>query len=227
MVSNSEHGKLIAAAAKKALLPLGCIRKGQSRLWYSDQRYWAIWIEFQPSGWSKGSYLNIGTSCFWHAGGGFFPVYRPIDFIPFESGEQFTPLIENMAAVAAREVINMRERFRTLDDIQRYLLSQPLRDGWPVQNAAISSWLLGDIERSRSLFRRMADWPTYGYDWQLELKNANAVLAALLKNPVEMFASLIETIQKQRNLIRLPPDLNCLDDSPAAKALQQRQENST
>jgi hypothetical protein len=39
MSTQNEHGKLIAAAAKKALLPLGCVRKGQSRVWYSDQRF--------------------------------------------------------------------------------------------------------------------------------------------------------------------------------------------
>lgn len=218
MPSQNEHGKLIAAAAKKALLPLRCVRKGHSRVWYSDQRFWAIAIEFQPSGWSKGSYLNIGTNCFWHAhaGAGFLPMYRPIDFISYENVEQFTPLIDNMAAVAAREVLTMRERFRTLDDIQRHLLSQPLRDGWPVHNAAITSWLHGDIELSRSLFRRMADWPTYGYDWQLELKKTSASLATLLERPADMLAALLETIQRQRKLIRLPPDLNCLDDLPAA-----------
>jgi hypothetical protein len=147
-------------------------------------------------------------------------VYRPIDFISFENAEQFTPLIDNMATVAAREVRTMRERFRTLDDIQRHLLSQPLRDGWPVQNAAIASWLLGDIELSRSLFQRMVDWPTDGYDWQLELKGTSANLATLLEKPAEMLANLLETIQKQRNLIRFPPDLNCLEDLPAARAVQ-------
>lgn len=227
MPSQNEHGRLIAAAAKAVLTPLGCVRKGQSRVWYSDQRFWAIWIEFQPSGWSKGSYLNIGTNCLWHAGGGFLPVYRPIDFISFENVGQFTPLIDSMAAVAAREVLTMRERFRTLDDIHRHLLSQPLRDGWPVQNAAIASWLLGDIELSRSLFKRMADWPTYGYDWQFELKRTNASLAALLERPSDMLAALLATIRQQRHLIRLPPDLHCLDDFPAARAVRRLEGSST
>jgi hypothetical protein len=50
----NEHGRLIAAAAKAALTPLGCRRKRQSRLWYCDQRFRIISIEFQPSTWSKG-----------------------------------------------------------------------------------------------------------------------------------------------------------------------------
>ena len=65
MAKQNEHGKLIAAAAKAALLPLGCRRKGQSRCWYSDERFWCIFIEFQPSGWSKGSYLNAAATWLW------------------------------------------------------------------------------------------------------------------------------------------------------------------
>jgi hypothetical protein len=49
MSKQNEHGKLIAAAAKAALLPLGCRRKGQSRCWYSDERFWYIFIEFSQA----------------------------------------------------------------------------------------------------------------------------------------------------------------------------------
>lgn len=227
MPSQNEHGKLIAAAAKAALTPLGCVRKGQSRVWYSDQRFWAIAIEFQPSGWSKGSYLNISADYFWRAGPGHSATYRPVDFIPFQNPEQFAPLIDDMAAVAAREVLLMRERFRTLDSIQRHLLSRPLRDGWPVYDAAIASWLLDDVQLSKSFFQRMADWPTYGHDWQSNLKKRTADLAARLDKPAAMLARILDTIQQKRKLIGLPPDPYCLDDLPAARAVRERSKNST
>lgn len=47
MAKRNEHGRLIAAAAKAALVPLGCKRKGQSRRWYSDQGFWVVFVEFQ------------------------------------------------------------------------------------------------------------------------------------------------------------------------------------
>jgi hypothetical protein len=50
MAKASEHGRIIASAAKAALAPLGCLRRGQSRIWQDDHRYWAINVEFQPSG---------------------------------------------------------------------------------------------------------------------------------------------------------------------------------
>jgi hypothetical protein len=209
----SEHGKLIASAAKAALAPLGCVRKGRSRVWFADQRFWAIWIEFQPSGWSKGSYLNVGTRYFWRSGRGLAFSYRPVDFIPFESAEQFTPLIETIAGIAAREVVALRERFRTPSDVLRHLQSSPLRDGWPVYDAAIASWLVGDVEQSRALFQRIAAWPTCGYDWEKRLKASSAVLAAQLDRHPAFRSAILDIIQRQRTRIGLAEDRGCLDDA--------------
>ncbi|OZA89375.1 MAG: hypothetical protein B7X76_04375, partial [Azorhizobium sp. 39-67-5] len=114
MAKQNEHGRLIATAAKAALAPLGLRRVGQSRCWISDERYWTIWAEFQPSAWSKGSYLNVRPNWLWLRYGANDHHPRPADFISFESVEQFKPPIENMASIAAQSVIAMRERFRSL-----------------------------------------------------------------------------------------------------------------
>ena len=55
-----DHNKLIAEVAKQTLLPAGLKRKGKSRLYYDDNGWWCTIVEFQPSGFSKGSYLNVG-----------------------------------------------------------------------------------------------------------------------------------------------------------------------
>lgn len=57
-----DHNKIIQAVAKKALSPLGLRRDGKSRVWYDDHGWWAIVVEFQPSSWGRGSYLNVGLS---------------------------------------------------------------------------------------------------------------------------------------------------------------------
>ncbi len=148
MAKTNEHGRLIAAAAKAALVPLGSVRKGQSRVWYSDQRYWVIAVEFQPSCWSKGSYLNVSVAWLWKAIRGYSFRYRPFDFISFESVEQFTPLIAEMANVAAREVVKIRKQFASYSDIHDYIVRHANRDSWPIYHAAISSALAGDIKRT-------------------------------------------------------------------------------
>src|SRR5262245_19987372 len=126
MAKQNEHGRLIAAA-KARRAPLGCKRKGQSRLWISDERYWLITVEFQPSAWSRGSYLNVRPQWLWLQLGANDHFPRPADYIEFESVEQFKPLIDNMAAIAAQTVLALRERFRALTDVNRYFERLPGR----------------------------------------------------------------------------------------------------
>jgi hypothetical protein len=42
------HTKLINAAARDVLRPMGIVQKGRSRLWYDNHGWWAGLIEFQP-----------------------------------------------------------------------------------------------------------------------------------------------------------------------------------
>jgi len=211
MAKVNEHSRIIAAAAKAALQPLGLKRKGQSRVWYSDQRFWIIAVEFQPSGWSKGSYLNVSIKWLWHSGAGYDFSDRPVDFIPFESAEQFTPLVEGMAARAAQEVEAWKDRFKTFDDICQYLIAKAKDDGWPICNAAIATGLAGDEDTSRRYFQRLEDWETYGYDWQLRLKADSAALAALLLDPKKFRLEVLNLIQRQRASMKMPPEPNCLE----------------
>lgn len=215
----SEHAKIIAAAAKAALAPIGCIRKGKSRVWYSDQRYWLIAVEFQPSGWSKGSYLNIFVAWLWKATYGYGIAYRPADFARFENAEQFALEIVEMAQVAAREVQRQRERFNSFDKIYRYLLDNSHRDSWPKYNAAVAAGLAGDIAIARRLFDEMAAWTTRGYEWEKTLKQDSAALAELLDSRAQFRSTVLQKIQERRGLMRLAPDPHCLDvlDSTAAR----------
>ena len=55
------HNKIVSGITKEELSPLGLKRQGK-RLWYDDHGWFAIVVEFQPSSWDKGSYLNVGIS---------------------------------------------------------------------------------------------------------------------------------------------------------------------
>ena len=152
MAKADEHGRLIATAAKAALQPLGFVRQGRSRFWFADQRFWIIFADFQPSGWSRGSYLNMGVKWLWQARPTLDINYRPVDFVPFESKEQFSPLIGRMAEVAAQEALKLRGQFKSFADVSQYLVAHASSEGWPVYHAAIASGLIGDVETSNRLF---------------------------------------------------------------------------
>ena len=61
-----EHSRLINAAAKAALRPLGCAQKGRYRIWLDDRSWWVGIVEFHPSSWARGSYLNVGACWPWY-----------------------------------------------------------------------------------------------------------------------------------------------------------------
>ena len=211
MAKADEHARLIAAAAKAALQPLGFVRQGKSRFWFADQRFWIIFAEFQPSGWSKGSYLNMGVKWLWQPRPTLDISYRPVDFIPFESKEQFSPLIGHMAEVAAQEALKLSAQFKTLADVSQYLIAHASRDGWPVYHAAIASGLIGDVETSTRLFERMAAWSTHGHDWELELKSESAAFAALLNDPEQFRSAILGIIDHTRRTMKMPTDPHCLE----------------
>jgi hypothetical protein len=47
------HSKIIAAAARVELKPLGFQRQGRLRLWVADRGFWLNVVELTPSRWSK------------------------------------------------------------------------------------------------------------------------------------------------------------------------------
>jgi hypothetical protein len=94
---------IIAAAARRTLSPLGVARRGRSRLWIDDHGWWLINVEFQPSGWAKGCYLNVGHQHLWVERDNLSceDMERPLGgtaHIPYEEdGEKFGRAMEHVA----------------------------------------------------------------------------------------------------------------------------------
>jgi hypothetical protein len=214
MATQNEHGRLIAAAARAALAPIGCVRRGQSRVWLSDQRYWAIMIEFQPSGFSRGSYLNVGASWLWYErpGMAFNIGYRVAcaGFISFENSEQFRPLIERMAAQAAEEVLAMRAKFASIAMISRFLNAEPNRQLVHMFSAAVAAGLNREFELSRKRFHEMLSYPADD-DRRVKQHSEAAALLALLDDTAQFRAAVRRTIDARRRQARLPPIADCLE----------------
>ena len=222
MSQSDSLAKLIADAGKDHLMPIGCRRVGQSRTWLSDHRYWLIIVEFQPSEWHEGTYLNVGTMWLWRARKGFaFHTFdRPTDFAPFNGSQHFAPLVSDMAALAAQEVGILRERFKSLSEICRYLVSHTSGNAQDVLHAAIAAGLIGDVPTARGLFRRFLEMPTHDYQWAVTLHERALTLASQVEYPQAFRSSVLAAIQECRSLNGLMPDEHCLDFLTPAQAMQ-------
>ena len=154
MTVQHQHTKLPNAAAREMLRPLGVVQKGRSRTWLDDHGWWLGVIEFQPSSWSRGSYLNVGVNWLWdpkdHLS---FDFGHRVDmpgegeYIEHENEEQFSPLARKLAMVTAEQVRHYRDVFPTLEAAAAILSSDKpnpttcfghgtpvLRWVWPVMN---------------------------------------------------------------------------------------------
>jgi hypothetical protein len=212
MAKEAEHERQLARAAKAILSPLGCKRVGRSRLWIADQRFWVIIIEFQPSGFAKGSYLNAGAMWLWNAKGpwSFDYGYRIEGLTPFEDTTQFAAIAETLAICAAKEIKKLREKFASLSDIARHLIPDSEATGWPLYHAAVAAGLSGDVATSQRLFRRLIEQPTT-YDWETRLRANSAELVQRLPELDAFRAAILAIVEQSRESHRLPPDPTCLD----------------
>jgi hypothetical protein len=57
--------RLLVAAARARLQPLGLRRFGRSRQWIDDHDWWLCVIDFSASQWSQGSGLTVGAMWLW------------------------------------------------------------------------------------------------------------------------------------------------------------------
>lgn len=206
------HDTIIADAAKTALGPLGFKRKGRSRAWLADHGWWLSIVEFQPSAWSKGSYLNVAAHWLWSEIGtlSFDFGGRIAEHVEYLTDAQFTPAAAQLAESAAVEAQRLADTFESLSKAAKVLLEdaqtksgQPhLHPGWNDYNAGVASALVGQPDEARKMFTRILDSPAPPGS---VLHPAAERMAQLVNDPIRLREEAISRIKRQRAALRLMP----------------------
>ncbi|WP_143468812.1 hypothetical protein [Lachnoclostridium sp. An118] len=162
-----QHNKIINAAAKKILAPEGLFRVGASRRWIDDNGYFVIQVEFQPSAYDRGSYLNVGISFLWEASKGLndtlaFNIGYRVDKAGYASyrgnDAAYEEKMEHFAEAALEKVREYR-LFRDMGYAKEQMESQ-LNDMpghrvfWEVYELAMLCFLKRDFEEGKEYFGR-------------------------------------------------------------------------
>ncbi|MGC1210051.1 MAG: hypothetical protein WA890_02125 [Micromonospora sp.] len=220
--------RLVTAAARQHLEPLGLHRRGASRVWFDDRGWWLIVVEFQPSR-SHGTYLNVGAMWLWHernhwsfdAGSRIywrndttFVTQPPIgeagwtDFLDFVNTEQFTRDIDMVARIAAQRVEQLRSQFPDPATTARQLASHPTGHGespwWQAYHTGSAAALAGDPDTARQAFQRITVG-TLDPGWAHDLAQHARQLADLADNPRALQQRVSEAIHATRQRLKLPP----------------------
>lgn len=212
MSSQRLHDRLIAEAAKSVLGPLGFQRKGRSRLWFADHEWWLAVVEFQPSGWDRGAYLNVAAKWLWRADGvwsfdfSFHGGARAAGFVRFENELQFREQTLRLAQTAATESQRLKDAFPSIRAAAEQLRLRANCDGWDLYHAAVAAFLAGRSEEARRYFRELGipkatDYP--GAVWLRELRATARTYAEMCLDRERFLAVLAEEFQKSRATLRL------------------------
>jgi len=198
------HSALLTEAARATLRPMGIVQKGRSRTWLDDHGWWLCVVEFQPSSWSRGSYLNVGCMWLWRVQDylSFDEGYRVEGFAEFHDADQFRPIALDLSEKAAAEAKRYRSMFQTVQMVSDHYLSLKPDGFWKSFNAAIACGLAGRASAARQFFKTVL-MSGDDRDWVLNAQDEAARLEKAVDD-VKMFKQIIEgKVAQTRQLLKL------------------------
>lgn len=178
MISNTgvnlmeQHNKIINTVAKQYLAPEGLFRVGSSRTWIDDNSYFLTIVEFQSSGYARGTYLNVGINFMWDKSkglnetlsfdyGGRVTIGKGTQFAEYRErlkncDEIFTAEVEKFAVVAVEKVKEYR-KFCDFDYAKKQILTkikQTHKDCifWEMYDLAMLCFFTGDLNKGKEYF---------------------------------------------------------------------------
>jgi hypothetical protein len=212
---------LINTAARETLRPLGLVQEGRSRTWLADQGWWLGIVEFQPSSWTRGSYLNVGVNWLWnvkdwHSFDFGYRVEEPGKgeiFFEYENDGQFAPLARKLAMIAGEQVTHYRQLFPAIEAAAATLKDTDAEDLERSLDAGVALGLVGETDAASAMFDRYISWFESGEEaeWRSDDDEALYERARMLRDlapDTNAFRNRIRAdVKETRTLLKLDPDL--------------------
>ena len=205
MAKANPHSKIIAASAAEILKPLGIFQKGRSRLWIDDHGWWLGLVEFQPSSWSKGSYLNVGMMWLWHEKDYFsFDLFERLStFVSYKSNDQFAKESARLTGLAAEKICEYREMFPDVDAAAGYLTDRVrAQNFWDLFYASVACGYSGNITAAHNYFDKLKQ-DAAERDWERSLQARGAELDSIVDDCDKFRKQINQTILATRRLLKL------------------------
>ena len=224
------HTKIINAVAKRILAPKGFFRKGSSRVWLQDNGWFFTVVEFQPSGFSKGTYLNVAMNYLWGKplsegayvlsldyGNRVMPPDVPEMFVSYTGDDVlFAHQVETMANAAVR-LTNGYKKCTDLDYAKRLICAgEPVTAGWDKYDRAMLCFLAGDMQEGLKHMHYFSEarqnWNRY---WESGLwKVCEQEVPSRCDSPESARRMVLEMIQNNRASCLASPSFKGMTKEP-------------
>lgn len=205
--TTNTHSKLITMAAKSVLGPIGTVQKGRSRTWLGDHGWWLDVVEFQPSDWTKGAYLNVSCTWLWHVK----------NYISFDEGkvremplqrfhyeQQFADVAGVLARTAKERVLHYRSLFNSIRAVSDfYLDAEEAPVGWRAFNAAVAHGICGRTDAALDLFLAFASTLNTSVEWSRKASEDTKELMSVVRDPNQFRRLIGERVAHTRELQKL------------------------
>ncbi len=192
--------KIIKKFAQENLEPLGFTQLKNSRTWFLNKSSYLIVVCFDSSGFSKGTYINVGINFLWNPKDYIsFDFYlgksnRITEFLEYQTDEQFTRELNNSSKIVL-EVIHKYLAITDESELSNLITinNADVSNGdWLIFHKAVLEGLNENIENSKILFQKLISYDTQSdIPWNKNRLRESLELLACIKNSKESFASLV------------------------------------
>ncbi|MFQ6172383.1 hypothetical protein ACK8HX_12310 [Oryzobacter sp. R7] len=205
------HTRILSRLATEHLGPAGLVRRGRGRVWLDDHGWWVGVVELQPSGFSRGTHLDVGVTWPWHVGEDepHLSLGEPVRvgrFAPYESEEQFAADVEELLRGGLAEVEERRRANATPAAAASRVGSGAEVVGWPTWDAAVLHGIAGDGAQAAALFGAVASGDEEVGWWRPVRERADAWRTLVTADPDAFRAELGGVIRRTRAGLGLDPD---------------------
>ena len=211
---HSDCSRIILNAAESVLSDEGLFQKGRSRIWIDDNGWYLTIVEFQPSGFAKGCYLNVAIHYLW----------QETDYLSFDYGgrvsgfvefsgdeEQFMSDMTDLVRVAIRQVRKYR-RFTDFKYAKKQVLkAKTASETRELYHKLMMCGLCKDVS-ARKFFRQLqAKHSNIKFPFEQEIYDEiEKQIAPVIDDTQAMYLYVASKIMGQRDSWRRKPGMERL-----------------
>jgi hypothetical protein len=205
MNTTFDHNKLLKKIARERLKSYGIVQKGSSRFFFKDKGWYVIGIEFQPSGFDKGTYMNIGVDFNFYPREGFAFAFggREGKYTSSENETQFAESVNAYCDFTIKRVDQLETDFCDIETAIRTLKKDNSSNPWRIFELAALYGLINDLRNATRLLNKVKKAKCI-HQYEFDRRKIIDTMLGWMNGKDSFFMNLKGLVIRTRKLKKLP-----------------------